>query len=299
MSITARSSASMNAPAKINLFLDVSGIRDDGYHNISSIMQSIDLCDIVSVKLVPSHAETYAISIKCSDTSLSCGEKNLAYKAADLYLSYIGADSTHAEISIEKNIPISAGLAGGSTDAAAVLILLNRLSGNLLSIEKLCELGKKIGADIPFCIRAGISGGAMIAEGIGEKLSECPSLPSDVSIVVCAFDIQISTPWAYGEIDRLRSSSISEMKNFSIAEAIKNNILYNIFEAAVIPYHPVINEVKQKLIASGASGALMSGSGASVFGIFSNHLEAKKSAEMIQTEFSQIRTFMCKPYTIE
>lgn len=283
------------APAKINLFLDVLGIRDDGYHDISSIMQSVSLFDEVTVKLSPSHAENYVISLNCSgtprrsDTLLPCDEKNLAYKAASAYLDYIGADSVKANIFIEKNIPVSAGLAGGSADAAAVLILLNRLSGDILNVETLCKIGRKIGADVPFCIHSGIYGGAMKAEGIGDILTEHESLASDVFIVICAFDIEISTPWAYREIDRLR-------ENGYIYKSDTADRLYNSFEDAVIPYHPIIGEVKQKLIDSGAYGALMSGSGASVFGLFSDENTALSAAELIQNQVSDVRTFVCNPY---
>lgn len=299
--------AKMNAPAKINLFLDVLGIRNDGYHDISSIMHSVTLFDEISVNVTRLNTNDNVISVECSDTSLLCDESNLAYKAAANYFNFVGAESVCIEIFIQKNIPVSSGLAGGSTDAASVLILLNRLYNDTLSVAELCEIGEKIGADVPFCIHSGISGGAMIARGIGEKLSVCPPLPHDTVILICVLDIQISTVWAYGEIDRIRENSIDFAKNDISAEMFaeslnKGNLediaplMYNSFEIPVISHHLVINDVKRILLGSGAAGALMSGSGAAIFGLFSSESQAASAANLLKKEIFEIRTFICSPY---
>ena len=181
---------SQKAYAKINLFLDMESVREDGYHNIISLMQSVSLHDTVTVEYL--HDEEYAITISCSDTDVPCNEKNLAHKAARIFPINTGRIHIH----IEKTIPMQAGLAGGSADAAATLIALNELTGNKISKDELKAIGNKLGADVPFCIEMG----AAIARGTGdilEKISSMPHLP----IVIARKGEGMSTPAAYRSLD--------------------------------------------------------------------------------------------------
>jgi len=306
---------SAKAPAKVNLFLDVLGVRDDGYHNIHTVMQSIDLCDVVSVKVGGDTSVGHVITVACDDESLVCDDKNLAYRAASAYFAFLNMKSAaiapaSIEIFIKKNIPIAAGLGGGSADAAAVLILLNRAFDDEMSLSELCEIGSKIGADVPFCVRSVLFGGAIAASGIGDVFTECLPLSTDTIILVAAFDIPVSTPWAYREIDRLRALRGNEVRETpDIGEVVSvftggsseciSSFLHNSFESAVIPKHPVIGDVKAQALERGAYAALMSGSGASVFALFENETDAQTAAEFVQKSFAEVKkVFVCRPYEI-
>lgn len=278
----------LNAYAKINLFLEVCEKRPDSYHNIDSVMQSVTLCDIVTVKK--------ANSITLSNTAnLPNDSSNLAYKAAMIFFEYTGINSG-ADIHIEKHIPISAGLAGGSTDAAAVLKALNELYATDIDIDTLCALGSKLGADVPFCIK----GGTYLTKGIGDEFTECNSLP-ECWIVISKKGDGISTPYAYGEIDKLRekndtlfktsTSIISALQKNNIEEVCKNT--FNIFENIVCQIRPLVNEQKMILDKHNAVCSMMSGSGPSVFGIFLT----KKDAESALTKLIEYgsQAYICKP----
>ncbi len=262
-----------NAYAKINLFLDIESKRDDGYHNIISVMQSVSLCDTVTVEYCES-ADKY-IEITCDDPTIPLGEKNIAYKAANLFL-----DSGKVKIHISKRIPAAAGLAGGSTDAAAVLTLLNELTGNKKSADELLSIGAKIGADVPFCI----AGGTKLTLGIGEKMSDFKPLPS-CYIVISKMGDGVSTPEAYSLLDGM----FDNFENYSprkdlLAMLEKENSangMFNIFESAVIPCRPAVQAIKDTLTEQGAEFAMMSGSGPSVFGIFSSKEKASAAREAL------------------
>ena len=309
-------SYTIKAPAKVNLFLDVLGVRDDGYHDIHTIMQSIDLCDVVSVKVSDRLDSGRVISVGCDDVSLPCDETNLAYRAAAAFFAFMDVKiaekcAATVDIFIEKNIPVAAGLGGGSADAAAVLILLNRAFGDALTLPELYGIGGKIGADVPFCVHSGLYGGAMAASGIGDVFVECPPLSSDSVILVAAFDIPVLTPWAYGEIDRLRAVCGEDGRNGfadiqSVVSAFSDcddagiaSLLFNSFEAAVIGLHPVIGDVKRECEQCGAYASLMSGSGASVFALFENESDARSAAASVQAKFADVkRVFVCRPYAV-
>jgi 4-diphosphocytidyl-2-C-methyl-D-erythritol kinase len=248
----------MFAYAKINLALTVHGIREDGYHEIQSVMQSIALHDIVRVR-------RYGDKVVCRCGALS-GPGNLAYKAAVLFMEQCGK-SEGIEIEIDKHIPVQAGLAGGSTDAAATLCLLNNLYGKPLGKEVLHALAEKCGADVAFCL----SGGTMWASGRGERLELLPSAP-EINIVLVKPFAGVDTREAYRRFDLVgEGGSLTRMdweKALSQGSTQQiANLLYNDLEPASTQMVPEILEIKQHLLDAECYGALMSGSGSSVFGI--------------------------------
>lgn len=256
----------INAPAKINLYLDVLGRRPDGYHDIESIMQTVSLCDVIEV----TEAES-GIVLSSNSDSVPLDEKNLAYKAAKIFFDETGINGG-AKIHIEKRIPVSSGLAGGSTDAGAALKALNEIYNYPLSDEALLALGGKLGADVPFCM----VGGCALCEGIGEKLEKLPSM-TPYTVVIARGGEGVSTPKAYGMLDEKYgeelakpfgdiSKVIDAIKNDNLAEVCKS--VYNTFESVVLPTHPEATLYREKLLEYGAVCAMMSGSGPAVFGIF-------------------------------
>lgn len=271
------------APAKINLFLDVTAKRADGYHDIRSIMQTVDLCDTVTVESLDAASGVTDIILTCSDPTLPCNEKNLAHKAAVAFFGAVGMESYSCRIHIDKVIPMEAGLAGGSSDAAAVLRLLNELYGSPLSQDELCKTGASIGADVPFCI----VGGTCLCEGIGEVLTQLPPMP-DAHIVIARGGEGVSTPAAYCLVDERWNNdfSVSGGNIDKITSALSAGDLcgivggmYNIFEDVILPGHSVASRLKEIMLECGAVGAMMSGSGPSVFGIFLNKEDAVRAVE--------------------
>lgn len=262
---------SINAYAKINLYLDVHEKRPDGYHDLVSIMQQVSLCDTVSVRRLDS-----GIVITCTDPSIPTDERNIAHKCARAFLDYFKLNGG-AEIHIEKKIPAAAGLAGGSTDGAAVLTLLNRLYGTGADVETLCEIGAKIGADVPFCIM----GGSCICEGIGEILTPVVLPKKNYRVLIAFPGNGVSTADAFRALDSTPSDSAGHSPDDVLAPLKSGEIpekLYNSFERAVLPVHPAAVRVKEIMLANGAVSAMMSGSGPSVFGLFSSE-ESRIPAE--------------------
>ncbi len=278
----------INAFAKINLFLEVCEKRPDNYHNIDSVMHTVSLADIVTVE---KHCEIILSNTK----GLPNDKTNLAYKAAKAFFDYTGIIGG-AKIHIEKNIPISAGLAGGSTDAAAVLKALNIIYDTKIKEDNLCKIGAKLGADVPFCIK----GGCYITKGIGDEFTKCNSLPS-CFIVISKCGEGMSTPFAYGEIDKLREQTNNTIKTSSntIEALASGNIstisenLYNIFEKVVIPYRPKVTEQKEIMTDSGAVCTMMSGSGPSVFGLFETREKAENAKQKLKEYGAE--AFLCTP----
>lgn len=273
---------SVKAYAKINLHLDVTEKRPDGYHNVQTVMQSVSLCDTVTV----SPKKDGGFSCECDVLGVPTDEKNIALKAAMLFMSQIDS-KCGAHVKIEKKIPMAAGLAGGSTDAAATLVALNRLYGKPLDENELCELGAKLGADVPFCI----SGGCVYSDGKGDILHPFASIPNDTVFVVACGGEGVSTPWAYGLLDRVFNdfSSYSAKGTDRLKNALSSSTpelfykeLFNIFEEPVLRERPVADEIKREMLKSGAKNAMMSGSGPSVFGIFENTESAERAAETIR-----------------
>lgn len=268
------------AYAKINLFLDVTGIRADGYHNVETVMQSISLCDIVDVELL----DDEKIIIECDVEGVPLNEKNIAHKAAKLFFERVES-SKGARISIKKNIPMAAGMAGGSADGAAVLIALNTLFEGKLSLEALCELGSKLGADVPFCIMCG----CMYSDGRGDHLSDFTPTPKDICFAVACGGEGVSTPEAYRLLDveynkfsDYEKRGVNSLKEkMVIGDLSFSDELFNLFEKTISEKRPAVNEIKRIMDANGAKRSMMSGSGPSVFGVFSNVEEAKMASEKI------------------
>lgn len=270
-------SLTLSANAKINLTLDITGKRGDGYHEIESVMQSLDLCDRVTIK------KSKDTTITC--TSLDLGDENIAFRAARLFFKETGLKGG-AAIEIEKNIPVAAGLAGGSADAAATLIGLDKLFETGLGLDKLCEMGLSLGADVPFCIQ----GGTKLAKGIGEKLSDLPPIP-DCYIVLAKRGSKISTGALYAQYDSGVASAkpdtrqmIDALKRGSLQDVCTN--FCNVFEE----WNPKSKEIKNELLLHGAIGASLSGSGPTVFAVFENEADAAACMQGLNCE-----KFLCKP----
>lgn len=274
------------AYAKINLGLDITGKREDGYHDLKTIMQQIDLYDTIRLYAEAESGgsgEKGQILISCSDSLVPSDERNLAYKAARfLFDEFEITDSLLIEI--DKAIPVSAGLAGGSTDAAAVLMGVNDHFGLGLSREELISRGVKLGADVPFCIM----GGTAYAGGVGEELVPLGAM-DDYIVLVAVPDTRVSTKWAYNaydemaangnirhpDIDQMRAAI--EMEDFGCIPEFLGNVL----EYATIPEYPIISKVKNTMMQNGAAGALMSGSGPSVYGLFMDEDKAAKAYDVL------------------
>lgn len=266
----------IKAYAKINLGLDVIRRREDGYHEVRMIMQTIGLHD----ELVIESRDEAGISIATNDALLPVNEDNLIYKAAKLL-----ADEFHIEdgvnIKLTKNIPVAAGLAGGSTDAAATLIGLNRLWELNLTQDELKERGVKIGADVPYCIM----GGTVIAEGIGEILTPIEKCP-DCFLLIAKPPVGVATKHVY---QNLKINEIVHPDIDGIISAIETNDLEavasrlgNVLESVTIPEHPVISQIKNMMLENGALGSLMSGSGPTVFGMFDDEELATRAYDSIK-----------------
>lgn len=271
------------AYGKINLYLDVVGKRDDGYHNILSVMHTVNIFDSVIV----SKSEG-GISLTCSDKGLSCGEDNLCVKAAKAFFNAV-KENGGCVIHLEKTLPMGAGMGGGSSDAAAVLRALNVLYEKKLSDDELCSIGAKIGADVPFCV----VGGSKKAEGIGEILTDLPLLP-ECFILVCEGGDKISTPEAYRKIDNTPASQTGDFQGMLDALNDRNinklcSKLYNRFEDT----YTECEAVKELLVSCGAIGALMTGSGSAVFGMFDDQNVAYCAERIIKEK--GINCYVTKP----
>jgi len=285
------------APAKINLFLKVTGKRPDGYHELDSLMQKLRLGDTLIVELVDR-----GISLTCSDPDLPIGEDNLAWRAARYFFSHTGWMGG-ARISLEKKIPVAAGLGGGSSDAAAVLLALNRLCGTGLSEEELAGLGFSLGADVPFFVRPAP---AALARGIGERLSPVPGLPPGPVLLVNP-GFPVSTKWAYENL-----ALTSEGNPYILApdsaplsngyfgpgpidiKTTEAAVFANDLESVTIGRYPEIGRIKESLLGFGARIALMSGSGPTVFGLFVRELEAQAALRYFRAIYSDA-VFLTEP----
>ncbi len=278
-----------NAYAKINLTLDVAGVRSDGYHELETIMHTVSLCDRIVVR----RSLQKGITLGCNLPYVPRDGRNLAVQAAEVFFAAAGIENTGIEIHMKKNIPVGAGMAGGSTDAAAVLRMLNRMYGNPLPRRRLSDLALSLGADVPFCLE----GGAALARGVGERLSPAPCLPG-CWLVICKPPVSVSTKRAYALIDRY--AGLAHPPAAPMLEALERKdlrgvcaALGNSFQAPVEAERPVVGEVRRALLESGAMGALMSGSGSAVFGIFRCERHALRAAETLKKRFRE--TFVARP----
>lgn len=281
------------AYGKINLYLDVLNKRRDGYHNIRSVMQTVSLHDNLTLSI--SCADENCIEISCTDPNIKCDQSNLVHKAASLFIEKRRIRCTNFKFHIEKNIPVSAGMAGGSADAAAALKMLNEAYDFPYSEKELCKMGRALGADVPFCIM----GGTCICEGIGEKLTRLPTF-SDLCILVSIDSSSVSTPKAFSMLDESYGTKCKDSADIGkMIDAIKRkdvsgvcSALYNKFESVIIPSNKGVSQIKGSLLGLDALGTLMSGSGPSVFAIFPDEKTAKNAAECL--EIFEIRADVCK-----
>ncbi len=275
------------ANAKINLFLDVRAKRPDGYHDINTVMHSVSLYDEVTVCVAPSANTSVSLRVVGNDR-LVTDNKNLAVIAAKLYLERT-AKTAAVSIKLVKNIPISAGLAGGSTDAAATLRAMNKLFDGYLSDRALRAMALDIGSDVPYCL----FGRTAVCEGRGEIIT--PTYHPTLYTVIAAPNEYVSTPAAYSELDRIysdfdrsvgrRGEQLYDKMLSALAEKrIDFSAVYNIFEDAVFPLCPRSAEIKAEMYRLGAVSAAMSGSGPSVYGIFESENAARIAADRLKNE---------------
>ena len=268
---------SINAMAKINLGLDVLRRRENGYHDVKMVMQTVNIYDTLDfVKL-----QEAKIVVKTDTMELPTDENNLIYKAAKLLFDQCQV-SEGVEITLTKRIPIAAGMAGGSTDAAAALVGINQLFALGLSMEQLKEIGVKIGADVPYCIE----GGTALSEGIGEILTKLPDAP-ECFVVVAKPEISVSTKYVY---ENLHANELKYHPDIDgMVDAIRKGSLdgvcsrmENVLETVTETKYPIISELKKLLKEAGAENSLMSGSGPTVFAIFKEEEVAKKALEAVK-----------------
>lgn len=267
----------LKALAKINLGLDVVRKREDGYHEVRMIMQTIKLYDQIEIH----RTDRPGIRVKTNLQYLPVNENNLVYKAARLLMEEFEIPQG-VSIQLRKVIPVAAGMAGGSSDAAAVLVGINRMFGLGLTKQELMERGVRIGADVPYCVMRGTA----LAEGIGEKLTQLAPMPK-CYVLIAKPGIHVSTKFVYtnlkaneleyhpdidGQIAALRDGDLRRMAS----------LMGNVLETVTIPAYPVIGEIKEQMMAQGAAGAMMSGSGPTVFGLFEDKERARAACEKLR-----------------
>ena len=282
---------SLKALAKINLGLDVVRRREDGYHEVRMIMQTIQLYDRLDIK----RTQEPGIQIQTNLSFLPVNENNLIYKAAKLLMDEFSI-TDGVSVKLDKRIPVAAGMAGGSTDAAAMLIGVNRLFSLGLTKRQLMERGVQIGADVPYCIMRGTA----LAEGIGEALSPLPPMVK-CPVLIAKPSISVSTKFVYQnlklddttihpDIDRL----IDDIKAKNLHDIAAH--MGNVLETVTIPNYPVIDEIKTHMLSNGAVGAMMSGSGPTVFGLFDDEDTAKKAYKAMRSSHLARQVYLTSVY---
>lgn len=282
---------SLKALAKINLGLDVVRRREDGYHEVRMIMQTIHLYDRLDIK----RTQEPGIQIQTNLSFLPVNENNLIYKAAKLLMDEFSI-TDGVSVKLDKRIPVAAGMAGGSTDAAAMLIGVNRLFSLGLTKRQLMERGVQIGADVPYCIMRGTA----LAEGIGEELSPLPPMVK-CPVLIAKPSISVSTKFVYQnlklddttihpDIDRL----IEDIKAKNLHDIAAH--MGNVLETVTIPNYPVIDEIKKHMLSHGAVGAMMSGSGPTVFGLFDDEDTAKKAYKAMRSSHLARQVYLTSVY---
>lgn len=280
----------MKAYAKINLGLDVVGKLDNGYHEVKMVMQTVGICDVLSFEKAD-----VGITLTTDSGELPTDENNLIYKAAKLMFETYGIPGG-IRIHLQKSIPIAAGMAGGSTDAAATMKGINRLFDLGCSLRELMELGVKIGADVPYCVM----GGTALAEGIGEILTPLPPAP-ECFLLVAKPDINVSTKYVYEHLDAEGVTVHPDIDGMvqAIEEGSLQGILNrmgNVLENVTVKAHPVIDELKERMRELGAVGSMMSGSGPTVFGIFLEEAKAQEACDRIKEEHLAKQLFVTEFY---
>lgn len=276
------------AYAKVNLTLDVGSKRPDGYHDITSIMQAVTVRDDIEIDLDTGEGW----KLLCEQEGIPTDESNLAWRAAKVYFEEMGGEPDGITIRITKRIPSQAGLGGGSADAAAVLRALNRHRGYPLSVYALCELGARVGSDVPFCVLCGTA----LAQGRGERLTALTEVP-EMFYVICKPDLSFSTPKLFAKLDEITIAQRPNQTAMRAAlqrgdmEQIGKN-LCNVFEQAVLPEYPELNYIKSVMMTYGAYGTLMTGSGSAVYGIFDSFEYAMVACTMLKENYPAV--FMAK-----
>ena len=283
----------LKALAKINLGLDVLRRKEDGYHEVKMIMQTINLHDQIHMKKI----EEDEIRVRTNLYYLPTNENNLVYKAAKMLKDEFNLPGG-ISINLKKVIPVAAGMAGGSSDAAAVLFGMNKMYGLKLSMQELKDRGVKLGADVPYCIMRGTA----LAEGIGEKLTKLPAMPK-CHILIAKPPINVSTKFVYENLhaNDLKPEDhppvdvqLEALEEGNLEKLVAN--MGNVLERVTVPEYPVINEIKQLMVDNGAMGAMMSGSGPTVFGIFTSYAKAKEAYEKIEQSGLSKQIYLTTPY---
>lgn len=290
-------SYSLIAPAKINLYLEILGVRPDGYHELAMVLQSIDLADQIHL----SASSTDTIRVRCEHPQVPTDKSNLAYKAAELMaVQFPDAFAQYGgvEITIDKRIPVAAGLAGGSTDGAAVLVGLDLLWQLGLTQSQLQELAAQLGSDVPFCV----AGGTAIATGRGDQLSPLPSLENLYVVLGKYHSLTVSTAWAYQTYRQHAGSNVADKPTFESRMAVHSGPmvkaiihedareigqrLHNDLEQVVLPKYPQVLQLRQAFQDTGVLGAMMSGSGPTVFALCESYDQAQQSQQQVRATFA-------------
>jgi 4-diphosphocytidyl-2-C-methyl-D-erythritol kinase len=286
------SEKTIQAPAKINLYLAVKGKRADGYHELESVMQKLELADSVRVKV----EKGSGISLSCPGSDLPEDDTNLAWQAARLFMDEAGTDC-QVKVVLEKNIPVAAGLGGGSSDAAAVLLALDELLSTNLGEEHLLEMALRLGADVPFFIKKNLS--AALAQGVGERLTSVPGI-HDCKVILVKPGFGVSTKWVFDNFALTTNSNpyiLAPEKDcqsgrysgseFDFLKQAGPDGFFNDLESVTIARYPEISEIKKLLLADGALVSLMSGSGPTVFGIFTDNRKALACYENFRKRYGE------------
>lgn len=285
------SSAKVVAFGKLNLMLDIVGINADGYHELETVMQSVDVYDTLTLCRNRSGQN----EILCDKTGFPCDSTNLIWKAIDAFEKFTGIKTGGITASVEKRLPSMAGMAGGSADCAATLCALDAMFDTKLKRSQLCEIGVTLGADVPFCI----VGGTQLCRGVGEKMTELSMMPWCAFVVVKP-DVSVSTPAAFKKYDSLKNVPKCNTKAFvnGLMESYESKglqkmckHLFNALEYAA--NEEKIETAKKKLLDAGALGSLMTGSGSAVFGVFENPSKAQLALEKIKNDYPQ--AWQCTP----
>jgi 4-diphosphocytidyl-2-C-methyl-D-erythritol kinase len=282
----------LRAPAKVNLSLRILGRRPDGYHDLDTVMQKLDLCDVVTLRLT----DESGIVLRCLDSDLPEDRSNIVWRAAEAFLAACEWGKGGVDITLEKNIPVAAGLGGGSSDAGTVLVGLNRLLGAGFTIEELIALARPLGADVPFFVT---DYGAVRAEGIGDRMIVVQSL-KDCTVVLANPGFSVSTRWVY---EKYALTMIDKDSKLYDCQKNLNHVLpyagNNDLERVTLSFYPEIEALKQKLLNEGASFVLMSGSGPTVFGIFPDENDGvsalvRQAVQVLQQQ-NNVKVFVTQP----
>ena len=281
----------LRALAKINLGLDVTGKREDGYHEVRMVMQTIQMYDQLEIK----ESKEPGIRLTTNLPFLPCNDGNLVYKAAKILMDEFDIRQG-VDMNLTKFIPVAAGMAGGSSDAAAALVGINRMFQLGLTKRQLMERGVQIGADVPYCVLRGTA----LAEGIGEKLTVLPPMP-DCWILIGKPGISVSTKYVYTTLDLNTDTVHPDIDGMK--KALEDGNLYgitermgNVLQDVTIPAYPEVERIKEQMKALGAVNAMMSGSGPTVFGIFDNEEKAQEACQKLRESGSCQQVFLTVPF---